>query len=95
MCRIRTEPSVELLDSDEDATHLRDRIDAQMRARAVCCTPDGLDFEIDEAAVSDRDLHLRRLGHDRCVRRHRSCDRLGSDARKLLVGDRCEDDVAP
>ena len=93
MCRIRAKPAVEILDADENATHLRDRVDAQMRTRAVRRTPDRLDFEIDEAAVGDRDLHLRRLGHDRCVRTHGGCDRLGSDARELLIGDGREDDV--
>ena len=93
MGRIRAEPSVELLYPDEDAAHLRDRVDPEVRARAVRRAADRLDLDVDEPTVRDGDLQLRRLGHDRGVRR-RDCDRLRADARELLVRDGGEDDVA-
>ena len=68
MRRVGAKAPVELLDADEDAAHLRDRVDAKLRPRAVRGPPVGLDLEMDEAAVRDRDLQLGRLGHDRRVR---------------------------
>ena len=53
-----------------------------------------LDLEAHEAAMSDGQLHLGRLGDDRRVRVDRRRDGLRPDARELLVGDRGEDHVA-
>ena len=94
MRRIRAQPPVELLDTDEDAAHLRDRVDPEVRPRAVGGTPVDLDLEVDEATVRDGELQLGRLGHDRGVRANARRDRLGADARELLVRDRGEDHVA-
>ena len=79
---------------DEDASHLRDRVDAEVRTRAVRRAAVHLDLEMDEAAMRDRELQLGRLGHDRRVRRSARRDRLRPDARELLVGDGGEDHVA-
>ena len=92
--RARTQATVELLDADEDAAHLRDRVDAEMRARAVRCASDGLERDVHEPAVRHRELELRRLGDDRGVGREARRDRLRSHARELLVGDGGEDHVA-
>ena len=89
--RVRAQPAVELLDPDEDTAHLRDRVDAELRPRSVRRPADRLDLEVDEPAVCDRELHLRRLRHDRGVGRDRGGDRLRPDARDLLVGDRRQD----
>src|SRR5262249_28516106 len=52
--RIRTKAPIELLDSDENAPHLRDRVDPQVRARAVRRPARRLDLEVNETAMSDR-----------------------------------------
>ena len=54
--RIGAQIAVELLDADEDASHLRDRVDAEVRTRAVRRAPRHLDLEMDEAAMRDGDL---------------------------------------
>ena len=91
--RIRAQPPVELLDADEDAAHLRDRVDAEVRARAVRRAAVRLDLEMDEAAVRDGDLQLGRLGHDRGVRAQRSprpprCRRSRTPRRRRRSGSR-------
>ena len=93
--RIRAQPAVELLDADEDAAHLRDRVDAEIaaasRARRARASrpPDATKPRCATASCS-----LGRLGHDRRVGAHARGDRLGSDARELLVGDGGQDHVA-
>ena len=52
-----------------------------------------LDLEMDEAAMRDSDPEIRRLRHDRGVGSDARRDRLGPDARELLVGDGREDHV--
>jgi hypothetical protein len=85
MRRSRAQPPVELLDTDEDAAHLRDGVDPEVRPRAVSCTPVDLDLEVDEATVRDGELQLGRLGHDRGVRPDRGEHLLHAEARVLLV----------
>ena len=77
--------AVELLDADEDAAHLRDRVDPEMRTRAVRRSPVRLDLEVHEAAMRDGELQLGRLGHDRRIGAQARRDGLRADARELLV----------
>src|SRR5262249_41058900 len=52
------QPLVELLQRDEDGAHLRDRVDAEVRPRAVRRHALRLDLEADEALVRDGELQL-------------------------------------
>ena len=85
---------VKLLDPDQDVAHVRDRVHAEVRARAVRRASIRLDLEADEALVSENEPELGRLGHDRRIRRVALRDPGGADARHLLVADRRDDDVA-
>ena len=86
--------AVELLDRDENAAHPRDRVDAEVGARAVRRASSRDHLEGDEALVRDAELFLGRLRHDRAVRAPLAHERLGADAPDLLVDDGREDDVA-
>ena len=87
MRRTGAEAAIELLDPDEDAAHLRDRVDAEVRARTVCGASRHVRPRGARSPVRDRELQLRRLGHDRRVGGEGRRDGLGPDARELLVGD--------
>ena len=62
----------EILDAGQHAAALGDRIDAELRLRAVRGMARDLDLEPGEALVRDAHLERRRLGHDRGVGAH-SC----------------------
>ena len=95
MAVARAQARVELGDPGEHRPHRRDRVDAEVGARAVGREARRLDLERDEALVRDRDDLLGRLGHDRGVGRRAADERLGADAADLLVGDGGHDHVAP
>ena len=78
----------------EDRPGLDDRVDAEVRPRAVRGAAGHLDLEPDEALVRDDELELGRLGDDRGVGAHEPQHLLDPEARVLLVGDRGDDDVA-
>ena len=82
--RARLQPLVEALQSDEDGPHPRDRVDAEIRARAVRGDALGLDLEADEAAMGDGELQLGRLDDDR-----------GVGARRARAPPRCRRTPAP
>jgi hypothetical protein len=88
------ERAIELLDLDEDASHLRDRVDAEIRTRSVRGAALRLDVEGDPASVGDAKPLVGRLGDDRCVRAPALEQQLGADTGCLLVGDRRHDHVA-
>ena len=69
-------------------------VDPELGARSVRRPANRLQLERDEAPVCDCDLELRRLGHDRTVRRATRRDGRRPDARRLLVCNRSDDDVA-
>ena len=79
---------------DEERPGLDDRVDSEVRPRAVRGAPGDLELEPDEPLVRDDELELGRLGHDRGVGAHRLEHLLDPEARVLLVGDRGDDDVA-
>ena len=93
-CSRSARPRVELAERDEDRAGLDDRVDAEVRARAVRGLAGHLDLRPDEALVRDGDGELGRLGDDRGVGLHRAQRLLHADARVLLVGDRGDHDVA-
>ena len=72
---------------------LHDRVDPQVRARAVRGAAGDLDLRPHEPLVRDDQLELGGLGHDRGVGADRGSDLLHAEARVLLVGDRGDDDV--
>ena len=85
---------VELLDRDQDAAHLRDRVDPEIRPRAVRGPSGRLDVEGEPAAVGDAETLVGRLGDDRRVGAPAREQGLGADARRLLVDDGGDDHVA-
>src|SRR5579862_527998 len=94
MARAALQSRVQRIEGDEHLSHLRDGVDAEVGARAVCGDAARLDLERDEPAVRDRQLQLRRLHHDRRVRVDALEHGLRSDGAELLVGDEGENDVA-
>ena len=82
------EPLVELAERGQDRARLHDRVDPELRARAVGRSSPHLDLEPGEPLVRSRDLHLGRLGHDRGVGLQRPQRLLHAKARVLLVGHR-------
>ena len=92
--RARRERRVELPDCRQDGAGLDDRVDAEVRPRAVRRAAADLDLRPHEPLVGDDDLQLGGLGHDRRVGVDHLEDFLHSDARVLLVGDRRNQHVA-
>ena len=80
--------AVELLQLPEHGAHLEDRVDPQVRPRAVRRTPGDLDLAPHEALVCHRELQLGRLGDDGCVGGDAAQRLLDAEAGVLLVGDR-------
>ena len=80
-----SERPVERPDGREQRAGLHDRVDAQMRSRAVRGAPGDLELGPDEALVCDDELELGRLGHDGGVRVQRPEHVLDAEARVLLV----------
>ena len=78
----------------EHRAHGHDRVDAQVRARAVSGATRHLDLAQDEPLVRDDELQLGGLGDDRRVRPDPSQHLLGVEAGVLLVGDRGDHHVA-
>ena len=68
MPQVRAQLAVELLDPDEDVSHLRDRVDTEVRPRTVRGPTSRLHVEPDDPAVCDRDPELVRRGDDGGVR---------------------------
>ena len=91
--RVRAQPAVELFDPHEHPAHLR-VASIPRWGREPCAARLRLDLEMDEAAMRDGELHLRRLRDDRGICAHAGGNRLGADARVLLVGDRGQDHIA-
>ena len=67
----------EVLDAGQHAAGLGDRVDAELRLRAVRGTARDLDLEPGEALVRDAQLELRGLGHDGGVGAHLTRRRPG------------------
>jgi hypothetical protein len=88
------ERAVELAERRQQRSGLDDRVDAEVRPRAVRGAPRHRDLRPHEPLVRDRDLQLGRLGHDRGVGAHGAQRLLDADARVLLVGDGGDHDVA-
>ncbi len=84
---------VELAQRRQDRARLDDRVDAEVRARAVRGAPLDLDPRPLKALVRDDELELGRLGDDGRVGAHRREHLLDAEACVLLVGDGGHDDV--
>ena len=90
----RAERLVERAERGQHRAHLDDRVDTEMRARAVGRAARHAHFAPHEPLVRDRDLQLGWLGDDRRVGVHRAQHLLDAEARVLLVGDGGDDEVA-
>ncbi len=84
----------EAREPDQHLAHRRDRVDAQVGARAVRRDAGRLDVEPDEPLVRDAHVEPGRLGHDRGVGRELGGDPLGADRLVLLVAHGRHDHVA-
>src|SRR5262249_26315338 len=85
---------VELLETHEDRAHLRDRVDAEVRSRAMSGDAVRLDLESDGSLVRAGQLQLVRLAHGGGVCAHVLEHGNRPEGSELLVGPRREDDVA-
>src|ERR671938_1900672 len=92
--RPRLELGVQAPDGGQDRTDLHDRVQTEVRPRAVRGPARDLDLEPDKALVRYHELQLGGLGDDRRVGAYHAEDLLDSEARMLLVGHGGDDHVA-
>src|SRR5262245_10626330 len=94
MRRPHLQLAVEQLEPVRDASHSQDGVTAVARTAAVRRAAAGFDFDPREALVADADLEIGRLGHDRRVGGPGRYQRIGPEARVLLVDDGRDNEAA-
>src|SRR5712692_6307162 len=88
------QPPVQIDNSGQDASHSRDRINADVGSRAVSGHAARLNLEPDETLVGYAELKLSGLGDDGGVGCDALQDCLRAEARHFLVRHRSEDQIA-
>src|SRR5262245_26698122 len=94
MCVAALNLAVELFETRKNAAHTNYRIasvsgPASVRGDAFSCN-----FDPFESLVPDRDLHVRGFADDCRIRLPFGDQRIGTDARVLLVDNRSNDDTS-
>ena len=94
MRRPRLQRAIERSEPRQDAAEPQDRVLPVGRTAAVRRLPFDGDVDPRESLVADGDREVGRLGHDRRVGAPRLDERVGADARMLLVDDAGDDEPA-
>ncbi len=94
MARAGLQPPVEVAEGDQHAAHVHDGIDAVGRPAAVGGAARRHDLTPREALVADGHVEIGRLGDDAGIGTPARHERIGADARVLLVDDAGDDDLS-